>query len=53
MFRIMAEFVEGFETLAKVPPAVSFFGSARVTPVTRLPRTREIAAIWPRRDSPS
>jgi uncharacterized protein (TIGR00730 family) len=29
VFRIMAEFVEGFETMARVPPAVSIFGSAR------------------------
>ena len=29
VFRIMAEFVEAFETLAKVGPAVSVFGSAR------------------------
>ena len=29
MFRIMAEFVEGFENLAEIQPAVSFFGSAR------------------------
>ena len=32
MFRIMAEFVEGFEALADCTPAVSIFGSARVTP---------------------
>lgn len=30
VFRIMAEFVEGFETLSKVGPAVSIFGSARI-----------------------
>jgi uncharacterized protein (TIGR00730 family) len=29
MFRIMAEFTEGFEELSNVGPAVSFFGSAR------------------------
>ncbi len=29
MFHIMAEFVEGFENLAEIQPAVSFFGSAR------------------------
>lgn len=29
VFRIMAEFVEGFEELANVGPAVSIFGSAR------------------------
>src|SRR5437763_16464124 len=32
VFRIMSEFVEGFETLAGLPPAVSVFGSARTTP---------------------
>ncbi len=29
MFRIMAEFVEGFEEMSKVTPAVSIFGAAR------------------------
>ena len=32
IFRIMGEFVEGFEELAGLGPAVSVFGSARVTP---------------------
>ena len=32
IFRIMAEFVEGFETLSTVPRAVSVFGSARARP---------------------
>jgi uncharacterized protein (TIGR00730 family) len=32
MFRIMAEFVDGFEALAKYHPAVSIFGSTRVKP---------------------
>jgi uncharacterized protein (TIGR00730 family) len=32
VFRIMGEFVEGFDTLARLGPAVSIFGSARVTP---------------------
>jgi len=31
LFKILSEFVEGFDTLAAVPPAVTFFGSARVT----------------------
>ena len=31
LFKILSEFVEGFDTLATVPPAVTFFGSARVT----------------------
>lgn len=30
VFRIMGEFVEGFDTLASMGPAVSIFGSARV-----------------------
>ncbi|MBN1884191.1 MAG: TIGR00730 family Rossman fold protein [Candidatus Krumholzibacteriota bacterium] len=29
LFRILAEFVEGFDTMATVPPAVTVFGSAR------------------------
>jgi uncharacterized protein (TIGR00730 family) len=32
IFRIMAEFVDGFETMARVPAAVSVFGSARTQP---------------------
>ncbi len=32
VFRIMREFVDAFETLAKVGPAVSMFGSARTRP---------------------
>jgi len=32
IFRIMAEFVEGFEELANIGPAVSIFGSARTQP---------------------
>jgi len=32
VFRIMAEFVDGFETLRRVGPAVSVFGSARTSP---------------------
>ena len=32
IFRIMAEFVEGFEELATVGPAVSIYGSARTKP---------------------
>jgi len=32
VFRIMGEFVSGFETLAQVGPAVAIFGSARVLP---------------------
>ncbi|HSD28419.1 MAG TPA: TIGR00730 family Rossman fold protein [Vicinamibacteria bacterium] len=32
VFRIMAEFVEGFEILSKIPKAVTVFGSARSRP---------------------
>jgi uncharacterized protein (TIGR00730 family) len=32
VFRIMGEFVEGFDTLARLGPAVSIFGSARTLP---------------------
>ncbi|MBC8112639.1 MAG: TIGR00730 family Rossman fold protein [Verrucomicrobia bacterium] len=32
IFRIMAEFVNGFEKLAKIGPCVSIFGSARTKP---------------------
>jgi len=32
IFRIMAEFVESFETLSQVGPAVTIFGSARTPP---------------------
>jgi uncharacterized protein (TIGR00730 family) len=33
--RILSEFVEGFDTLADLPPAVSVFGSARSKPGSR------------------
>ncbi len=32
IFKIMSEFVEGFEKLARIGPCVSIFGSARTTP---------------------
>ncbi len=32
IFRIMAEFVDGFETMARIPRAISVFGSARTRP---------------------
>lgn len=32
IFQIMAEFVEGFESLASIKPSVSIFGSARTSP---------------------
>lgn len=36
VFRIMAEFVEGFETLARFAPAVSIFGSTKAKPTDPL-----------------
>lgn len=35
IFKIMAEFVEGYEILARIGPSVSVFGSARTPPGTR------------------
>jgi len=32
VFRIMSEFVEGFDTLSHIPPSVALFGSARIKP---------------------
>jgi uncharacterized protein (TIGR00730 family) len=32
LFRIMAEFVEGFETLSRIGPCITVFGSARTKP---------------------
>src|SRR5262245_59679137 len=35
VFRIMSEFVEAFDTLARIGPAVTVFGSARTVPTDR------------------
>lgn len=35
IFKIMAEFVEGFEALSKIGPCISIFGSARTKPGTQ------------------
>ena len=35
LFRILSEFVDGFETMSQVGPAVSIFGSARTRPRNR------------------
>jgi len=44
MFRIIGELVEGFDKLADVEPAVSIYGSARITPDDELyVQTKEIA----------
>lgn len=35
VFKVMAEFVDGYEKLAKIGPCVSIFGSARLKPDTK------------------
>jgi len=46
LFHIMAEFVEGFENLAEIQPAISFFGSARCKEGDPLyTRTYELAKL--------
>jgi hypothetical protein len=44
IFRVMAEFVEGFDELASVGPAVSFFGSSRAKPHQRYYKLAEQTA---------
>ena len=44
MFRIMGEFVEGFDKLSGIGPAISIYGSARISPDNELyGQTEEIA----------
>jgi uncharacterized protein (TIGR00730 family) len=45
IFKVMAEFVEGFEKMAKIGPCVSIFGSARTKPESEFYQmAEEIAA---------
>ena len=44
IFRVMAEFVEGFDELATIGPAVSFFGSSRAEPKERYYKLAEKTA---------
>jgi len=44
MFHILAEFVEGFEAMPEVYPAVSIFGSARAKPQSEIYKTTETVA---------
>lgn len=39
VFRIMSEFIEGFDALAHIPPSVAIFGSARVKPEEEIYQT--------------
>ena len=45
MFKIMGEFVEGFEKMAKIGPCVSVFGSARTKPGTKYYKLAEDIAF--------
>ncbi len=50
VFRIMSEFVEGFEEMSQVGPAVSVFGSARTRPGDRYyEQARKLGAILAKR----
>jgi len=44
LFHIIAEFVEGFEALAELPPAVTIFGSARAKPEDEVYQKAELIA---------
>jgi uncharacterized protein (TIGR00730 family) len=44
IFKIMSEFVDGFEKLNKIGPCVSIFGSARTQPGTELYETTSLLA---------
>ncbi len=47
LFRIMAEFVDAFETMAEIYPAVSIFGSSRVGPNDPLyEKARSVARLF-------
>ncbi len=45
IFKIMSEFVEGFEKLARIGPCVSIFGSARTEPGTKYYKMAEEIAF--------
>ena len=45
IFKIMSEFVEGFEKMARIGPCVSVFGSARTKPNTRYYKLAEEIAF--------
>jgi len=44
LFHIIAEFVEGFEALAEIPPAVTIFGSSRAKPEDEVYQKAELIA---------
>ncbi len=45
IFKVMAEFVEGFEKMASIGPCVSIFGSARTKPETKYYKLAEEIAF--------
>ena len=44
VFKIMSEFVTGYETLSKIGPCVAIFGSARTKPDNKYYKMAEEAA---------
>ena len=52
IFKIMAEFVEGFEKMAKIGPCVSIFGSARTKPENKYYQLAEEIAYQLTRHGP-
>jgi len=48
IFKIMAEFVDGFDKLAKIGPCVSIFGSARTHTDSKYYKMSEVVArvLW-------
>jgi uncharacterized protein (TIGR00730 family) len=45
IFKVMSEFVEGFEKMAKIGPCVTIFGSARVKPINPFYKMAEDIAV--------
>ncbi|MEO1255430.1 MAG: TIGR00730 family Rossman fold protein, partial [Bacteroidota bacterium] len=46
IFKVMSEFVQGFEKMAKIGPCVSIFGSARTKPDNKYYKiAEEVAAM--------
>src|SRR5579872_6011006 len=45
IFKVMSEFVEGFEKMAKIGPCVTIFGSARVKPASPYYKMAEEIAV--------
>jgi len=51
LFRIIGELVEGFDRLTGIEPAVTIYGSARLSPGTHdYEKTREIANLIGKED---